>query len=537
MSLTINPNNINIDTIRNLDIDKQYYLSKSGQIKEASGWMKFKCMIGCSGARQKVANLIDVVRATLLNSVDKTHDAALDTDIRTIKRDKMVSGEDLYHLATKFAEANPQTIAKNTAEKMIASDAKQWANVLMAKHNFVANDSAVLEKIIQHGLKRLFNNPLPMKKDSDSIMKLDRAVFDDRMKMALNTIDAEISAIINKTNLGNRPMDKHFAQHIIDTLFNKDGTRNDESVKSLKTPIQVKVEVAFKRNKISESLNDTFISSAYKELVKNNIDPEKKVEDILKLCGNDQELEMLVLEKIPELCVDSNIFLRSDEKIKEMVGNIKDALYEVRQVAKQFPGCAEALKLAIVSLGSAPMPKGLLTNIAKIVQDANLDKFTKLTSLSTADEIYKGIEQLRKLTANIENKLNVVNEFKKAGEEEVGGPHVNASNLAAIAMVISKAGPGLLARLPNIIKGTECQKVNSAINMLMADIGKGLPVLDVTGKNNNAQNILVDQGRLLGLVQSCVGVATGKDLPLMEDIAVNPQDKYVQNIIDTLKKA
>lgn len=233
MALTINPNNINIDTIRNLDIDKQYYLSKSGQIKEASAWMKFKCWLGCSGARQKVANLIDTVRSTLLSSADKTQDATLETNIKTIDRKKMVSGEALYNLATRFAEANPETIAKNNAERMIAKNSKDWALVMKSKHDSVAKDPAVLEKIIQHGLKRLFNNPLPMKKDADSLMKLDSDAFSDKLLMAISSVDTEITAILNKINLGGRPMDSHYAQHIIDTLFNADGTRNETPVESL----------------------------------------------------------------------------------------------------------------------------------------------------------------------------------------------------------------------------------------------------------------------------------------------------------------
>lgn len=217
MALTISPKDINLDTIRNLDLDKQYYLSKSGEIKEASGWMKFKCMLGFSGARQKVANLIDTVRATLLNSAEMTNNATLDTDISTIRRDRMVSGEDLYNLATRFAESNPQTIAKNTAERMIAKESKNWALVMKSKNGLVAKDLAVLEKV-------------------------------------------------------------------------------------------------------------------------------------------------------PYLCVNSASKLRATEKIEEMVNNIKDALDEVRQVAKQFPGCAESLKRIIVSLGSSPMPRGMLTEIARTVQ-------------------------------------------------------------------------------------------------------------------------------------------------------------------------
>ena len=57
--------NLNLDTIRNLDASKTYFLSSTtGQIKEASLWMRFKCAIGVQSARQKVNSLVDAVRTT-----------------------------------------------------------------------------------------------------------------------------------------------------------------------------------------------------------------------------------------------------------------------------------------------------------------------------------------------------------------------------------------------------------------------------------------------------------------------------------------
>lgn len=535
MALTINPNNINLDSIRNLDTDKQYYLSKSGQIKEASAWMKFKCWLGVSGARQKVANLIDAVRSTLLNNAGETEDDKLETDIRTINRKKMVSGEALYNLATRFAEANPNKIAKNAAERMIAKNSKDWALVMKSKHDSVAKDPAVLEKIIQHGLKRLFNNPLPMKKGADSMMKLDSAAFSDKLLVALNGVDSEITAILNKINLGGRPMDSHYAQHIIDTLFNADGTRNETPVESLKTPIQVKVDVAFKLN---GGIYQSFQPDAHKSLLNHNIDPGQKVADILALCDGDQELEMLVLEKVPELCVNSNYAPRPEEKTRAMLANIKEAFHEIRELAKQFPGSAAALKGIIVSLGSSPIPKGLLTDIAKIVQNTKLDKFTKLTSLSTADEIYEGVEQLRRMTGNIDRKIGILKKFEDAGEEEVGAAHFNAAKAAAIALALAKAGPGLLARLPNIFQGTESQKMYSILCTLTREFNDGNELPGVNGRIQTAKQLISEQGQIfVGFLQSSVETALGKQIPVIKVTAIDLRDNAVSYMLGTMETA
>lgn len=100
--------NVNIDTLRNLEADKTYFLSSTtGQIKEASLWMRFKCAIGVQSARQKVANLVEAVRTTLLDAAGKTgDDAKLDTDIRTVSLKSMVKGSVIKDIASRFSVAN-----------------------------------------------------------------------------------------------------------------------------------------------------------------------------------------------------------------------------------------------------------------------------------------------------------------------------------------------------------------------------------------------------------------------------------------------
>ena len=58
---------VNLDSINALNADKRYFLSSTtGEIKEASWWMRFKCAIGVKSALAKVNNLVDAVKTTLL---------------------------------------------------------------------------------------------------------------------------------------------------------------------------------------------------------------------------------------------------------------------------------------------------------------------------------------------------------------------------------------------------------------------------------------------------------------------------------------
>jgi len=128
MSLSVSPN-VNIDTLKSLEANKTYFLSSTtGEVKEASWWMRFKCAIGVQSARQKVANLIDAIRTTLLDAAGKTGgDVTLDTNINSIKRTEMVKGSVIKDIATRFAAANAKTIVKSDASKIAADFAETFA--------------------------------------------------------------------------------------------------------------------------------------------------------------------------------------------------------------------------------------------------------------------------------------------------------------------------------------------------------------------------------------------------------------------------
>lgn len=52
-------------------------------------------------------------------------------------------------------------------------------------------------------------------------------------------IQGKLSSVIDSDALDGAQLDKHYAKHVIDTLYNKDGTRNEKTVADLKTPMQV----------------------------------------------------------------------------------------------------------------------------------------------------------------------------------------------------------------------------------------------------------------------------------------------------------
>ncbi|MBR4615652.1 MAG: hypothetical protein IKO55_08610 [Kiritimatiellae bacterium] len=101
-------------------------------------------------------------------------------------------------------------------------------------------------------------------------------------------------------------------------------------------------------------------------------------------------------------------------------------------------------------------------------------------------------------------------------------------------LVTAKAGPGLLARLPNIINGTEFQKMSSTVFMFMADLEKGFALPDISD-NAAAKNILDNHGLMSSFLQACVEDGLGITLPSVPQIEVDPQEDAVSYMLDTLK--
>lgn len=529
MSMTV-ASHVNLDTLNQLDANKTYFLSSTtGQVKEASLWMRFKCAIGVSSARQKVANLVDAIKASLLTAAGQTGNATLDTDIKTIDLKSMVKGSVIKDIAKRFSVANSETMLRNEAAKVARQVGTQVAATL-AVRLFGIGRTEVVGSIVQHALKPLADDieNLPMRNGA-----LDKELLALKMTVAADEAEKLIKSIANDQRLGIANIDKHYAKHIIDTLFNKDGTRNENTVDDLKTPIQVKVDIAFK---FGVEENASFQHGARETLISKGIDPEKKVADILQLCGGDKELEELVLNKVPELCVNSNQFLRTEEKTKAMVNNIKEAMAEMREVAKDFPGCSNSLKSAVELLGSSPIPKGLFRRIANIVQDAKLDKFASLNCTSSAFQIYEGLEQVRLLVDRMIQEIDVIKTFEDAGEEEAGGPHMNAARAITISLALAKAGPGLTARMPNIINGTEFQKMSSAMSCMLNDLNDGMVI---PGVNSNAigKEVLERQGITSSFLQGCVGEALEIEIPEVPDIKIDPQEDSIGYMVNLLSKA
>ena len=459
MSLSV-ASHVNLDTIKNLDASKTYFLSSTtGQVKEASFWMRFKCAIGVQSARQKVNNLVDAVRTTLLDAAGKMTDDTLATALQTIDRRFMVKGSDITNIVGRFTVANNEKIVKASAEKCAADAAGMAATKTayeMYNSGYGFGNTDAIASIVKHALKPIISDELPITEDNG------RKVLDDlQLKSTLADkaakIRAELFDIMKSGKLGGEKIDKYYAKHIIDTLFNADGTRNDKTIADLKTPLQVKLDVAFEGDKHMKE-----------KLLRYEIDPEKRFSEILDCCGNDDDLKEFLIDNglVLRFCIGGDNKPRELANIQKKIAGIRENLMEIRDLQATFPGSASALKRGLAELTGDSFQQGTLRNLAAAVNKVQFTKAPRMHALMRVENIFAGMLDFRRAVEEVKTKSNIMGQFAANG----GGPHGFAVRLCVVGLLLSKLGPGFVSRLPNLFQGKQFQKMQSYLDQIIFEL-------------------------------------------------------------------
>ena len=497
--------------------------------------MCFKCAIGIKSERQKVANLMDAIRASLLEAAKMDNNAALEETVRAVDMRYVVKGDVIKDIARRFSATNFRSMAENEASRMIAREVKIRVAGLRVNHINLGDDGA-LGRIMKHALKPLLAD-LPLKADSKGNQVLDTDAFNKRMYEPVNAA-RELIDELSRVDQGAEGIDDVYADYIIRTLFNADGTRNENPVNAVKGKLQAQVDYAFH---VKGRALGSRAESAYGTLMnmgqaqgKEDF-PGEMMKKIMDYCGKeDKMLRRFVLEVAPELCLDSNSNLRSDAAIKARVEALRSNMDEIRAISRKLPGFAKMAQVGLAVLNGKAFPPGLLTEMAQFVQRAKLDALPKLNSFSSADDVYRGVSDIRTVFQQFLKQVNVAARFEQAGENEVGGPQTIAYKSVMISMTLAKAGPGLIARLPNIVKGEAFAKANAFVFQLMGDLNNGA----VTLANKDATELVIDDQSKV--CTTLIDVAsTGRAEPIEpQEIEINyQQDESVQYMLGELAGA
>ena len=465
------PINLNLDNIRNLDANKSYYLSNTtGQIKEAGIWQRFKCWIGVESALQKVSNLVDAVKTSIMKEAPNVRSAEIDADIKeNIDLSASVKGSALKDLVRRFTVADEMTPIRNKAKNMAKVTIGEALHELREKQPPIGTPKA-LDMVFTHAMKAPLAGSLPVKIGEGQPTKLNILKFVNKnLKPVQQSVTALLTEISQDERLGRPQIDEPFAKHIIATLFNEDGTRNEKTIDALKTPSQVRSDFAFH---IGEQMQNNRPQIVHKLLLENGIDPTAHLDKILGFCEGDKDLEDLVLEIAPALCFNSNNVLRTDQAIKNKLAALKSNIDELRALGQVTPQgrLQYVFKVALANLEGVAFPPGMLTRIAADIKNAPIDALEKINGVSPAEDIHLAIEQVRSAVDHVIRNVNVEKSFMDNGEDEVGAPHSIATRIATQAFLIGRCDKATQVRIANALNGSETAKMLGILHLWEMDM-------------------------------------------------------------------
>lgn len=442
------PIRLNLDGVNQLNSKKAYYLSDTtGEIKEASFWMRFKCAIGVASARVKVTNLVDAVKTFLLERAGKSADAVLDAEIKNIALKSSVNGRALKDLATRFRAANLDAMIRREAEAVARQEAVVGFQYLH-QHNLTCGLEQDILPIFSHAFKTVLNGKLPTTQDKSGRMVLDKDALSESLREVREKVTQQLLAIGNDARLGSPRIDRHYARHIITTFFKEDGTRLENGLPDLQTPDEAYAAYLYNLDNHNATLN----SFVPKELAKQGRDTIAYARQIRELCGGDADLEDIVELGLRNICGTGDNKLRPDETVAKKIAALKDNLAEAREVEKQYPGFLVEFREAMYDMAGAAMPKGSIKRLAEAAGRADFSKLAKLSSFSDCGTILLAIDQLRIACDQLANPWQIFSERKNDIMDN--GPEYKACRRIVQAIAVTKAGPAARQRIANAVNGT-----------------------------------------------------------------------------------
>lgn len=446
---------VNLDAINALDSNKRYFLSSStGEIKEASIFMRIKCAFGFSSALSKVSKLVEAVKNTLLENAGKTSDAVLDADIKAIKVTDNVKGDVLKNIAGRFRQANTDAMIRKDAERAARQAAVQ-GYLHLNRVNYTCGPEAAIVPIFKHAFKALVSGKLPTTQDREGRTVLDTNAFSTQLKQVREETTLLLRNICDEPRFKNPSIDHHFARHIIATCFMEDGTRSDNAMSDLLPPDEAFAAHLFNL----DTHNATNNSAVHSFLVEKGRNPVEYAKWIRGLCGGDRDLEEIVETGLRNICATGANDLRDDAKVEAKIAAIKDNLDEAREVEKNFPGFLPEFREAMCNLAGDAMPKGSIARLAEAAARTDLSKLAKLNSFSGPCAILEAIDQLRIATdRNADAKTIFAGDPRKLEDMMPNGPEEMACRQIFWGLALAKAGPAARIGIANAVHGTAYRK-------------------------------------------------------------------------------
>lgn len=380
---------VSLDAIKNLNSNSSYYLSSSGEIKKTTFNQWFKCLFNIGNARQKVANLVDVIKRSLDNASTNLA-TSVEDDLLALRTNSSIKGSDIKRIAAKFQVRQYSTVARQTAKSIIGEQTEQAAKNLLNGNKMSPESLKACSKFLCSASDKLLNklpyststvtltNPETGLPEEKELKTLNHEEFRKNLSANLEDSMKLLNEIIEQYNL--TEITPEYLDYAKSKLFSK-GERNNTPVSELKDPDGARMAKVYDDARITKDLTP---------------DVEKLVKLALAECGNDKDLRKLTEKMIGSIVHTPALKARSEEEVTAKVKLLKENLAEIKRLSVSYNN-PEIYKIGLKFLtkkGLKVKPE-LFAPALQSLYDVPLDHLKRLNRNSSLNDVHEGVQEIK----------------------------------------------------------------------------------------------------------------------------------------------
>ena len=225
---------LNIENISRLDNNSSYYLSDNGEIKKSGLLHKFKCFFGLGHSRQRVSNLINAIRNTILEASGGAAQGKFEEDLSGISQKSAVKGSVIKQFAENYRNTNQEKIASALAKKEAAGIINSTILELEAKGKSKIKNSPNLQRLLNKALENDLDEPPLKNKDGRSVLDID--AFRTSISQKTNEICTLLLSITDSEKLGKPTLSNDYFEYLENEIINEEGELRIPQLDKLKSP-------------------------------------------------------------------------------------------------------------------------------------------------------------------------------------------------------------------------------------------------------------------------------------------------------------
>lgn len=500
---------LNIENISRLDNNSSYYLSDNGEIKKSGLLHKFKCFFGLGHSRQRVSNLINAIRNTILEASGGAAQGKFEEDLSGISQKSAVKGSVIKQFAENYRNTNHDKIARALAKKEAAGIINSTILELEAKGKSKIKNSPNLQRLLNKALENDLDEPPLKNKDGRNVLDID--AFRTSISQKTNEICNLLLSITDSEKLGKPTLSNDYFEYLENEIFNEEGELRIPQLDSLKSPDEAFAKI----------VNDNLLSEEYTAEEKNRL--EEGCNLILKESKDDPDLRDLLTLHYQTL-LKSGDEVRSIASLKNKIDAMKQNLTELRELSSQNTHLFAYGKKVMSGNSFLTFAPGVITKMFNYVNSADINELMSLNSRSTASEIQKAL-------SNISSML--VSGASESGADLSDIVKVDFARTFIAGMLSLRLDPALRQTLVKVFESTEFSRVEAAYSQLQNSVTANTE-LPHQIRNLYASTTL-SIGRTIDSLYTSLCSVTGKDQNTYKYLG-EVDDKLVSQIYSDIKK-